>query len=77
MDSGAFTTIAKHGGYPEPVEVYAAEIRKWAGRGNLVAAVAQDYMCEPVMLAQYGANDRGPSTAHNRAGRMGGAWPCC
>jgi hypothetical protein len=54
MDSGAFTTIAKHGGYPEPVEVYAAEIRRWAGRGGLVAAVAQDYMCEPHMLAKTG-----------------------
>jgi len=53
MDSGAFTTIAKHGGYPEPVEVYAAEIRRWAGRG-LVAAVAQDFMCEPVMLKKTG-----------------------
>lgn len=50
MDSGAFTTIAKHGGYPEPVSVYAAEIRRWAGNGNLLAAVAQDYMCEPHMI---------------------------
>ena len=30
MDSGAFTTIAAHGGYPEEPEVYAAEIRRWA-----------------------------------------------
>lgn len=50
MDSGAFTTILKHGGYPEPVEVYAAEVKRWAGNGNLLAAVAQDYMCEPHML---------------------------
>ena len=54
MDSGAFSAIAKHGGYPEPVEVYAAGIRMWAGRGGLVAAVAQDYMCEPYMLAKTG-----------------------
>lgn len=53
MDSGAFTTIAKHGGYPEPVSVYAAMIRKWKAP-NLVAAVAQDYMCEPVMLEKTG-----------------------
>src|ERR1700692_630842 len=54
MDSGAFTTISKHGGYPEPVEGSAAEIRRWAGRGGLVGAVAQDYMCEPHMLAKTG-----------------------
>lgn len=54
MDSGAFTTIAKHGGYPEPVEVYAAEIRRWAAHGGLLCAVAQDYMCEPVMLERTG-----------------------
>ena len=53
MDSGAFTTIAKYGGYPEPPSAYAAEIRRWAG-SNLVAAVAQDYMCEPHMLERTG-----------------------
>ncbi len=54
MDSGAFTTILQHGGYPEPVEVYAAQVKHWAGNGNLLAAVAQDYMCEPVMLGLTG-----------------------
>jgi hypothetical protein len=54
MDSGAFTTIMAHGGYPESVEAYAAEIRRWKGCGNLMAAVAQDYMCEPVMLVKTG-----------------------
>ena len=57
MDSGAFTTIAKHGGYPLPVEDYAADIRAILGRqthGNLLAAVAQDYMCEAWMLAKTG-----------------------
>jgi hypothetical protein len=53
MDSGAFTTIATHGGYPEPPAAYAAHIRRWASP-NLVAAVAQDYMCEPHMLAKTG-----------------------
>ncbi|MGR0183180.1 deazapurine DNA modification protein DpdA family protein [Azospirillum aestuarii] len=51
MDSGAFSTILTHGGYPEEPEAYAAEIRRWAGNGNLLAAVAQDYMCEARMLA--------------------------
>jgi hypothetical protein len=58
MDSGAFTTIAKYGCYPEPVSVYADQIRKWKNNGNLIAAVAQDYMCEDHMLAKTGMNVR-------------------
>lgn len=57
MDSGAFTTIAKHGGYPLPVSAYAADIRGVIGRqthGQLLAVVAQDYMCEAWMLAKTG-----------------------
>jgi hypothetical protein len=50
MDSGAFSTIQKHGGYPHPVEEYAAQIKRWSANGNLLAAVAQDYMCEAAML---------------------------
>jgi len=50
LDSGAFTTILTHGDYPESVEVYAAEIKRWSKNGNLLAAVAQDYMCEAHML---------------------------
>ena len=54
MDSGAFRTIELHGGYPEPVENYAALIRRFAANGNLLRAVAQDYMCEPFALARTG-----------------------
>lgn len=54
MDSGAFTTIAKHGGYPHAVDEYAAHVRRWKSCGNMLAAVAQDYMCEPVMLERTG-----------------------
>ena len=54
MDSGAFTAIKTHGGYLEPASVYAAEIKRWAKNGNLLAAVAQDYMCESVMLERTG-----------------------
>lgn len=55
MDSGAFTEIATHGGYRHEVDVYANEINRWAYSGSgLVAAVAQDYMCEPSMLAKTG-----------------------
>lgn len=51
MDSGAFSTILTHGDYPEPPEAYAAHIKRWSTCGNLLAAVAQDYMCEAHMLA--------------------------
>lgn len=54
MDSGAFTTIEKHGCYPEEPEVYADQIKRWSGNGNLLAAVSQDYMCEPWMLEKTG-----------------------
>jgi hypothetical protein len=51
MDSGAFRTLELHGGYPDPPEVYAAQIKRWSTNGNLLAAVTQDYMCEGFMLA--------------------------
>jgi hypothetical protein len=54
MDSQAFTTIHRFGGYPHPVSEYAAQIVKWASCGNLLAAVSQDYMCEPSMLEKTG-----------------------
>lgn len=54
MDSGAFTTILTHGGYPHPVSDYAAQIKRWSQNGNLLAAVAQDYMCEPFMVEKTG-----------------------
>ncbi len=54
MDSGAFTTIAKHGCYPDAPSVYAAQIKRWSTNGTLLAAVSQDYMCEPHMLAKTG-----------------------
>jgi hypothetical protein len=54
MDSGAFTEISTHGRYRHGVSEYAAEIRRWASNGNLLAAVAQDYMCEPHIVAKTG-----------------------
>lgn len=54
MDSGAFSTILQYGGYPHPVEEYADHIRRWKDNGNLLAVVAQDYMCEPAMLDKTG-----------------------
>lgn len=54
MDSGAFTTIKAHGGYPNPPSEYAGQIKRWKGNGTLLAAASQDYMCEPDMLARTG-----------------------
>jgi hypothetical protein len=54
MDSGAFTEISRHGEYRSTVEEYAAEINRWADDPRLVAAVSQDYMCEPFILEKTG-----------------------
>jgi len=54
MDSGAFTEISRHGRYRQSVAEYAREIRRWAKCGNLLAAVAQDWMCEPHILEKTG-----------------------
>lgn len=54
MDSGAFTEITRHGGYRRPVSEYADQIRRYATCGNLLAAVAQDFMCEPFALSKTG-----------------------
>lgn len=54
MDSGAFTEISTHGYYRHAVSSYADEIRRWKTNGNLLAAVAQDYMCEPFIIEKTG-----------------------
>lgn len=54
MDSGAFTTIAQHGGYPEAPGAYAAQIERWRRVPTMLRAVSQDFMCEPVMLERTG-----------------------
>jgi hypothetical protein len=54
MDSGAFTEIATHGRYRESVDGYVAQIERWRKCGNMLAAVSQDYMCEPWILGKTG-----------------------
>lgn len=54
MDSGAFTEIATHGHYRHGVEQYAETINRWSHDPTLVAAVAQDYMCEPWIVEKTG-----------------------
>jgi hypothetical protein len=54
LDCRGFKTIEKYGGYPHPVSEYAEKIKKWKSCGNLLAAVSQDYMCEPQQLKRTG-----------------------
>jgi len=54
MDSGAFTEISTHGHYRHSVQEYAREVKRWAGDKHLIAAVAQDWMCEPFIVAKTG-----------------------
>lgn len=54
MDSGAFTEVTKHGGYRRPVKEYAKQILRWGKCGNLLAAVAEDFMCEAFVLKKTG-----------------------
>lgn len=56
VDSGAFTELFLHGKYRQGVEEYAAELYRLytAGVVQLAAAVSQDYMCEPFILAKTG-----------------------
>ena len=49
LDSRAFTRLESGKGHM-PVEAYAGQIKRWAKCGNLVAAVSQDFMCEPFIL---------------------------
>lgn len=53
LDSGAFTEISTHGHYRTSVDDYAREVHNMA-RGNMIAAVSQDYMCEPFIVEKTG-----------------------
>lgn len=54
LDSGAFTEVARHGGYRHGVEQYYWQISRWFQCGRLLCAVAQDWMCEPFVLTRTG-----------------------
>jgi hypothetical protein len=53
VDSGAFTTIQKHRGYPRSVFQYAHRLWELHTNGTIeiAAAVSLDYMCEPKVVA--------------------------
>lgn len=54
LDSGAFTELLAHGRYRQPVEHYARAVVRWWYVGGMASATAQDYMCEPHILARTG-----------------------
>lgn len=56
VDSGAFMELKLHGEYKTSVEQHAATLHRLHTEGvcNIAAAVCQDYMCEPFMLAKTG-----------------------
>lgn len=56
VDSGAFRELFLHGKYRHSVNIHAAEIHRLHTSGvvSIAAAVAQDYMCEPFILAKTG-----------------------
>lgn len=65
LDSGAFTRIAAGRGHLS-IKRYAKEILRWANNGTLMAAVSQDFMCEPFILSKTGltVNDHQRLTIH-------------
>ncbi len=55
LDSGAFTELARHGGYRHSVFQYANAVRRALPLfGCQVTVVSQDWMCEPFMLERTG-----------------------
>jgi hypothetical protein len=56
VDSGAFTELSRHHRYRHSVAEYANDLRRLHDQGvvRIKAAVAQDYMCEPFILAKTG-----------------------
>jgi hypothetical protein len=54
MDSGAFTEVTQHGGYRHGPAEYAEQCNRWKRCGDMVAAVSQDWMCEPFAVAKTG-----------------------
>lgn len=55
LDSGGFTELAKFGGWTLTAADYVREVRRAvADIGGLEWASAQDWMCEPAMLARTG-----------------------
>lgn len=55
LDSGGFSELSLHGRWITSAADYAAEAARWQDEiGGLVWAAAQDWMCEPAILARTG-----------------------
>lgn len=54
MDSGAFTEISQFGTYRHDTSEYVRQINRWGACGNMLAAVSQDWMCEPFIVRKTG-----------------------
>lgn len=53
-DSGSFTKVARWGGYPHGVERHYSLILRWKVCGNPLGFVAEDWMCEPLVIKRTG-----------------------
>lgn len=58
MDSGAFSQVSTNGDHTLTTDEYAGQIKRWSRCGILVAAAAQDYMCEDFILNKLGRSVR-------------------
>lgn len=56
LDSGAFTELFRHGRFRSSPEEYGSQVIRWWRCGYLIAAVSQDFMCEPFILEKTGLN---------------------
>jgi hypothetical protein len=66
MDSGAFSEVSVHGRYTASPAEYAEQVSRWSRCGNLLTAVAQDYMCEPhVQVKAWGPHKARPRPGFN------------
>ncbi len=54
MDSGAFSELSLYGKYRNDTGEYIKQINRWKRCGNMLAAVTQDYMCEPFITNKTG-----------------------
>lgn len=53
LDSAAFTQVSQLGDFEMSVKAYVSQINRWASCGHMIAAVSQDYMCEPFILKKW------------------------
>lgn len=58
MDSGAFTEVARNGGFRDGPELYVETVNRLAENGGMSAAVTQDWMCEPFVVEKTGLTVR-------------------